>query len=232
MGLFDIFKSEKKEYGSLHCFDIATTGLADGYSEKTKELIKLINTELKNKDENEFIKWLAKKPGYRKLEDKEIDSDSISVIYLKKYKPLDGEICKNMNQFLIPKNLIDHKDDENTVRGFRVLDALKTYNVQGTFSGKTLAILNINNYTKDWKKTLKYSKKVRRLSFQYLNLDQLEYKLLKPYEKKLNNTNFKKNEAADLWLEINNKVFTELFNTEKRKKYPINMFQAYLAFHA
>ena len=231
MGLFDIFKSEKKEYGSLHCFDIATTGLADGYSEKTKELIKLINTELKNKDENEFIKWLAKKPGYRKLEDKEIDSDSISVIYLKKYKPLDGEICKNMNQFLIPKNLIDHKDDENTVRGFRVLDALKTYNVQGTFSGKTLAILNINNYTKDWKKTLKYSKKVRRLSFQYLNLDQLEYKLLKPYEKKLNNTNFKKKEAVDLWLEINNKVFTELFNTEKRKKYPINMFQAYLAFH-
>ena len=118
---------------------------------------------------------MAKKPGYRKLEDKEIDSDSISVIYLKKYKPLDGEICKNMNQFLIPKNLIDHKDDENTVRGFRVLDAIKTYNVQGTFSGKTLAILNINNYTKDWKKTLKYSKKVRRLSFQYLNLDQLEY---------------------------------------------------------
>ena len=41
MGLFDIFKSEKKEYGTLHCFDIAATGLADGYSEKTKELIKL-----------------------------------------------------------------------------------------------------------------------------------------------------------------------------------------------
>ena len=131
----------------------------------------------------------------------------------------------------IPKNLIDHKDDKNTVRGFRVLNALETYNVQGTFSGKTLAILHINNYTKDWKKKLKYSKKVRRLSFQYLNLDQLEYKLLKPYENKLNKTNFKENEALDLWVEIHNKVFGELFNTEKRKKYPINMFQSYLAFH-
>ena len=59
MGLFDIFES-KKEYGILHCFDLATTGLADGYSEKTKELIKLINSKLKNKDESQFIKWLAK----------------------------------------------------------------------------------------------------------------------------------------------------------------------------
>ena len=231
MGLFDIFKSEKKEYGTLHCFDIAATGLADGYSEKTKELIKLINTELKNKDENEFIKWLAKKPGYRKLEDKEIDSDSISVIFLKKHKVLHDEVCKNMNQFLIPKNLIDHKDDKNTVRGFRILDSKRTYNVQGTPSGKTLAILNIQNYTSYWKKKLKYSKKVRRMSFQYLNLDQLEYKLLKPYENKLNKTNFKEKEAIDLWVEVYNKVFTELFDTKKRKKYPINMFEAYLAFH-
>lgn len=231
MGLFDIFKSEKKEYGILHCFDLATTGLSDGYSEKTKELIKLINTKLKNKDESQFIKWLAKNPGYRRFEDKEIDSDSISVIYLKKHKPLHGEICKSMKQFLIPKNLIDHKDDKNTVRGFRVLDSIETYNEQGAPSGKTLAILNIQNYTSYWAKKLKYSKKVRRMSFQYLNLDQLEYKLLKPYENKLNKTNFKGNEAVDFWIEVQNKVFTELFNTEKRKKYPINMYQAYLAFH-
>ena len=59
----------------------------------------------------------------------------------------------------------------------------------------------------------------------------MEYKLLKPYENKLNKTNFKENEALDLWVEIHNKVFGELFNTEKRKKYPINMFQSYLAFH-
>jgi len=231
MGLFDIFKSEQKEYGILHCLDLATTGFNDGYSEKTKELIKLINTKLKNKDESQFIKWLAKNPGYRRFEDKEIDSDKISVIYLKKYKPLHGEICKNMGKFLIPKGFIDHEDDKNTVRGFRVLKAVETYNEQGAPSGKTLAILNIQNYTSYWAKKLKYSKKVRRLSIQYLNLDQLEYKLLKPYENKLNKTNFKENEAVDLWVEVFNKVFTELLNTKKRKKYPINMLEAYLAFH-
>ena len=30
-----------------------------------------------------------------------------------------------------------------------------------------------------------------------------------------------RNEAIDLWIEVQNKVFTELFNTEKRKKYPL-----------
>ena len=86
---------------------------------------------------------MAKKPGYRKLEDKEIDSDSISVIYLKKYKPLDGEICKNMNQFLIPKNLIDHKDDENTVRGFRVLDAIIQPRISGPVGFSLSAIMGL-----------------------------------------------------------------------------------------
>ena len=64
------------------------------------------------------------------------------------------------------------------------------------------------------------------MGFQFVDLDDDEYKFLKPYDNKLKNKNFS-NEVYDDFITNGH---NPLFATEKRKAYPINRFQTYLVF--
>ena len=97
MGIFDIFKSEKKEIGTMNC--LATAGRWDtGYKTDTKGLVKFIKKNLKD--------------GTLK---KELD-----------YKFVDKKVNETINEvktpqgiFYIARNLINHKDFD-VVKAFKI----------------------------------------------------------------------------------------------------------------
>ena len=97
MGFFDIFKTEKKEIGTMNC--LATAGRWDtGYKTDTKGLVKFIKKNLKD--------------GTLK---KELD-----------YKFVDKKVNETINEvktpqgiFYIARNLINHKDFD-VVKAFKI----------------------------------------------------------------------------------------------------------------
>ena len=94
---------------------------------------------------------------------------------------------------------------------------------------KTLIILSLDRkqeYLDFWKKKLSWDKAVHYIGFQFVDLDEDEYELLKPFEKKLSIKSSKLHGDWSKFLEVHD----VLFKTPKRKKYPINRFQTYLAF--
>ena len=76
-------------------------------------------------------------------------------------------------------------------------------------------------------KKIDYDGRIRSFSYQFLNLDNEEYELLKPFEKKIMRQGDK---LIDTYIEFSNAIFTGLLNTEKRKKYPIDQFRSFLGF--
>ena len=191
MGIFDIFKGEKKEMGTMNC--LATAGRWDtGYKTDTKGLVKFIKKNLKD--------------GTLK---KELD-----------FKFVDEKVNETINQvktpqgiFYIARNLINHKDID-VVRAFKI-------------TKDELIIFNVYNNQNYWTKKIDYDGEIRTLTFQFIELDENEYKLLKPFEKKI----MKKSEKLiDTYLDLREVIFNGLFATEKRKEYPINRFMTFVAF--
>ena len=116
--------------------------------------------------------------------------------------------------FFVPSNFINHKDYEK-IMGFKIVD-------------KTLIILNIQNDQDWWSKKLNYDEEVRSVSMQIVELDDSEYNLLKPFEKKI--TQGKNKKFIDNYIELYQVIFDGLFKTDKRKKYPINSFVSLVGF--
>ena len=116
--------------------------------------------------------------------------------------------------FFVPSNFINHKDYEK-IMGFKIVD-------------KTLIILNIQNDQDWWSKKLNYDEEVRSGSMQIVELDDSEYNLLKPFEKKI--TQGKNKKFLDNYIELYQVIFDGLFKTDKRKKYPINSFVSLVGF--
>ena len=116
--------------------------------------------------------------------------------------------------FFVPSNFINHKDYEK-IMGFKIVD-------------KTLIILNIQNDQDWWSKKLNYDEEVRSVSMQIVELDDSEYNLLKPFEKKI--TQGKNKKFLDNYIELYQVIFDGLFKTDKRKKYPINSFVSLVGF--
>jgi hypothetical protein len=118
------------------------------------------------------------------------------------------------------------------IAGFRVLDTEVTYDKKDGYKfekSKTLIILSLDRkqkYLDFWKKKLSWDKAVHYIGFQFVDLDEDEYELLKPFEKKLSTKSSKLHGDWSKFLEVHDVLFT----TPKRKKYPINRFQTYLAF--
>ena len=234
MGIFDVFKTNEKTFGTLHCFD--TREWANGYKTDTKGLVNFVKKQNKGKSNEEIFDLLAKRPGYRKFEDKNINEslNKISCVkYFNQYSK-DIDVLPKIDFFIHPKNFVDDVYDK--VFAFRILDSNFSIQNDKIIKSKTkfLVILKVENQPKPGiaKKDVNFDNKIRDLSFQYIVLDKLEYNLLKPYEKTFKN--LKDEVYAKAWDkgEMYNTIFGEdgLFATEKRKKYPINYFQAYLAF--
>ena len=99
--------------------------------------------------------------------------------------------------------------------GFKIID-------------KTLIILNIQNDQDWWSKKLNYDEEIRSVSMQIIELDDGEYNLLKPFEKKI--TQGKNKKFIDNYMDLYQVIFDGLFKTDKRKKYPINRFVSLVGF--
>ena len=69
-------------------------------------------------------------------------------------------------------------------------------------------------------------KTVHSVGFQFVDLDDDEYIFLKPFENKFKNKNY----SVDMMQDFIDNGYGALFETEKRKAYPINRFQTYLIF--
>jgi len=116
--------------------------------------------------------------------------------------------------FFIPRNFINEKDYEKTM-GFRIID-------------KSLIILNIKNDQEWWSTKIDYEEEIRSISMQMIDLDDEEYEFLKPLDfklKKYTNPNL-----YDYWYDMWKGIYTGLFKTEKRKKFPINRYLSFTCF--
>ena len=208
MGLFDIFKgkTEVDTFGKYNLLN--TAGKWDtGYKTDEKGMVKFIKKHLKDGT-------LDKELDY-KISDENINET------INKVKTSDHGI------FYIPARLINDNETK-TVMGFKIMDMPIPNNhekINGKY--KDLIILNISKNHKYWEKKIDYDGRIRSFSYQFLNLDTEEYKLLKPFEKKIMRQGDK---LIDTYIEFYNAIFTGLLNTDKRKKYPIDQFKSFLGF--
>ena len=128
-----------------------------------------------------------------------------------------------------PRILLERDSD---ISGFKIVDSNVPYQKGGGIKfekGKTLVILRQDRKQKDldyWKKKLPWEKTVHSVGFQFVDLDDDEYTFLKPFENKFKNKNY----SVDMMQDFINNGYGGLFETEKRKAYPINRFQTYLTF--
>ena len=133
-----------------------------------------------------------------------------------------GHLNTNLDQAL--------KDDSTSMTGFRIVDTDVTYEKKEMKfkKSKTLIILSVHNNQKWWAKKINYEKVMRSIGFQFVDLDKDEYELIKTFEKGFDSNS----KSLATWIKFldNNGAYGALLDTPKRKKYPINRFQSYLAF--
>ena len=134
------------------------------------------------------------------------------------YKFSDENISETINKvktsghgiFYIPAKLINN-DEHDEING----------------KYKNLVVLNISKNHEYWGKKIDYDGRIRSFSYQFINLDKQEYELLKPYEKKILR---KGDKLIDTYIDFYNTIYSGLFNTNKRKKYPIDQYRSFLGF--
>tara|TARA_B100001971_G_C18117806_1_gene497787 strand:+ start:133 stop:837 length:705 start_codon:yes stop_codon:yes gene_type:complete len=232
MGLFDIFKEKPTTLGTFHGIDLREWDT--GYKQDTKALVKFLNSKLNSMSYEKFIIFLKKRDDHRKFIDEElIDQDLMNKIKITepKGKVIQGiSLIPKTDYFAYPKNLLNHKDTD-CFKSFRIVDSKFMYDrkakvIEGDF--KTLVMFNICNDEDYWKKKISSEKSIRSMSFQYIDLDNEEYQLVKIFENKIKN--MKDSKLFDNHFKLLDTIFKVLLNTKKRKKYPINRFQSYLAF--
>ena len=145
---------------------------------------------------NHLKKKTLKKEFEFKFKDKNIN-DTVNEVKIDK-----------LSNFFIPKNFINEKKIK-VIMGYRIID-------------DKLLILHVHNDQESWKKHIDYEGEVRSIVIQILELDNEEYNLLKPFEKQI--AQGKSEKFLDKYFGLSDVIFKELFQTEKRKKYPINSF--------
>ena len=155
--------------------------------------------------------------GFFKLNEEEVKTIKKEFSIKIKEKIINENIneidLNSVGKFYIPSNQID--DGEEKMMAFRIIE-------------KTLFILNVYNNLEWWSKKIKFDGDVRSISIQILELDDSEYKLLQPYEKKI--ANGKAKNFYNSYLGLYKNLFEGLFLTDKRKKYPINSFISLVGF--
>ncbi|MDG1051956.1 MAG: hypothetical protein P8O81_01040 [Flavobacteriaceae bacterium] len=230
MGLFDIFSSKKTNNNNsldvLHGMDLREWN--NGYKSDDKGIIKFIKDKLKSMTDEEFIKFLKNRDNYRKFSHQEAN-DEMNKLKVTEPKGMSSLGLTKFDWVFYPRILLERDAD---ISGFKIVDSNINYQKDSGMKfekGKTLVILRQNRNQKDldyWKKKLSWEKTVHSVGFQFVDLDDHEYKFLKPFENKFKNKNY----SIDMWEDFITNGFGSLFETEKRKAYPINRFQTYLVF--
>ena len=226
MGLFDIFKEKRTTFGTLHGMDVREWN--DGYKNNEKAVIKFVKKKLDSMSSEEFLSFLKKRESYRKFVDHEAN-ETMNKITVTEPKGLPGGLLTKLDFVFYPRKALTV---DTKIYGFRVVDTEVTYEKKDGFKfkkSKTLIILSLNRkqeYLDFWKKKLSWGKAVHYIGFQFVDLDEDEYELLKPFEDKLSKKSPKLHDAWSKFID----AYDALFDTPKRKKYPINRFQTYLVF--
>jgi hypothetical protein len=174
-----------------------------------------------------FLNFLKNRESYRKFVDQEANKtmNKISVT-----EPKGDTLGMTKLGFIFyPRNLLKDKTDDTQPTGFRIVDSDVSFeNKEVKFEkSKTLIILTVHNNQEWWTKRINYGKEIRSIGFQFVDLDEDEYEFIKSYEEKLIKNDSKLN---DVWGDFITDKHNALFDTEKRKTYPINRFQSYVAF--
>ena len=227
MGLFDIFKTEQpKTLGTLHGMDLREWN--DGYKSDDKKIIKFINDKLSSMSYEEFLNFLKNKENYRKFLD-EVANDRFNKIYITDPKGDSSKFLPNIGFVFYPRIFLNPKEKEIPI-GYKIADNNFMYDgeemVEGNF--KTLIIISFDKNEDWWAERVNSKKKIRSVGFQYVDLDEEEYNLIKDSEKTIRKSDT--NLLIKAWGNIHVNLHKGIFATEKRKKYPINRFQTYLAF--
>ncbi len=227
MGLFDIFKEPLTDLGTRHAIDLSRWN--DGYSMEEDKFVQFINNKIDSMTNADFLNYLRITDGYRKFVDQYLKG-KIGKITIS--KPLDMNFSKHdslpyFNYIFYPKIFLDKKHNEEP-SGYIIVDSNQMWDGKKTISGnfKTLVLVHFNNNQDYWGDKINYKKEVRSIGFQYVDLDEAEYNLLEPFESKLK----KFSSMEKTWGEVHVIIYNKIFKTEKRRKFPINRFQTYLAF--
>jgi hypothetical protein len=227
MGLFDIFNEPLASLGKRHAIDLSKWN--DGYDMEEDKFIEYINSKIDLMSNKNFLRFLKGTIGYRKFIDQNLEG-KISKVSMS--KPLDpftkNDYLPYVDYVFYPAVFLDKKHNEEPT-GYIIVDSDRMWDGKKTVSGnfKSLILIHFNNNQDYWGKKINYEKEVRSIGFQYVDLDEDEYNLLKPFESKLKK---KHSSMEKTWGDVHVIIYNTLFKTEKRKKFPINRFQTYLAF--
>ena len=226
MGLFDIFKEKPTTLGAFHGMDLREWN--DGYKSDDKGIIKFVNNKLKSISHENFLNFLKKRESYRKFVDQEAN-EIMNKISVTEPEGMSSIGLTKLGFAFYKRSFLNCSEDEN-MAGFRIVDTDVTYEKKEGMKfekSKTLIIISVHNNQKWWGERINYEKEMRTIGFQFVDLDKTEYEFLKIFEEGLSQNNSKLN---DTWNNFVSQGYKELFDTEKRKAYPINRFQTYLAF--
>jgi|TARA_B110000008_G_scaffold277014_1_gene317465 hypothetical protein len=226
MGLFDIFKDEENLNGLGICHGLDLREWNDGYESDEKKIIQFVNNSIDEMSYQGFLSMLKKRDSYRKFTDQEL-SGKMNKMFITKSLNDTVSIIPDVKYIYYPSIFLDLEHEE-TPTGYRILDTDQMYDGESLVSGKfkTLAIISFNNNQDYWGKKINSDKPIRSVGFQFVDLDDDEYDLIKANEKDI----LKENLVQDAWGKMHVDIYNGLFKTEKRKKYPINRFQTYLIF--
>lgn len=227
MGLFDIFsddsKSKSKTLENLSC--ICINEWNDGYTNTGDQIIDFIKEKLETLTHEQFISFLKKRESYLRITDEMLnETEKYPMNFLK----LDGEI---KGHFPYPRHFLNLNSEDHDMVSYRITDS-KIRHIPEEIGGngmengkfKCLEILTIHDQMK------KYPCKnpSRGAGVQFIDLDDEEYEFLKPLDfklKKYTNPNL-----YDYWYDMWKGIYTGLFKTEKRKKFPINRYLSFTCF--
>ena len=217
MGLFDIFKSKNSTEDvltTLHCIN-RNEWTDAGKSFSPKELIK----KSKSLDDDEFINYIKKSSRYLKLENHFEINEGVSKI------SCSGDV---KGHFVFPSYYLNvDKNSDILVQGMRIVKSKVSYNPDDGYKitdGFSLEILNIDL---EDRKIFK-PRKCHSITFQYVDLDKDEYKLIKPLYSKT--TNLNKDGLYNNVMELFKGYHYGLGGTKKRKAYPINRYNSFYGF--
>ena len=225
MGFFDIFSDppKAKTLENLSC--ICINEWNDGYTSTADQIIPFIKEKLETMSHEQFISLLKKREDYLRITDEELnDGEKHPMNFLK----LEGQF---KGRFPYPRHFLNLNSEDYDILSYRIVDSKIRY-VPEDIGGngmeigefKCLEILTIHDQMN------KYPCKnpSRGAGMQLVDLDEDEYELLQPLDfklKKYTNPNL-----YDYWYDMWKGIYTGLFKTEKRKKFPINRYMTFTCF--
>ena len=146
MGLFDIFKGEKKKISTtLHGLNLREGD--DGYKRDEKSLIKFIKKKLDSMTTKEFLNFLKKRDQYRKFVYQEAN-ETMNKISVTEPKGISSLGLTKLGFSFFPSAALEQDMDINS---FRIVDTEVTYEKKRGMKfekSKTLIILSLDRKQK------------------------------------------------------------------------------------